>query len=76
MILQIISGISRSLSCFSSIPLVKIQENTMKTDLTNKLLVNLTAEESAAINGGKNGADDPAGHDAGDDRGGHAPGHP
>jgi hypothetical protein len=34
----------------------------MKDDLKSKLLVELTTQEAAAINGGKHGADDPVGH--------------
>jgi hypothetical protein len=51
---------------------MKTQETTMKTDLKSKLIVELTTQEAAAINGGRRGADDPAG----DDRGVHGPGHP
>ncbi len=42
----------------------------MKSELKNELLVELTTQESAAINGGRHGADDPAG----DDRGGRGRG--
>lgn len=48
----------------------------MKTDLKSNLVVEITTQEAAVINGGRHGADDPADHDAGDDRGRHAPGHP
>jgi hypothetical protein len=44
----------------------KIQENLMKTELKSNLLVELTIQEAAAINGGKHGADDAPG----DNRGG------
>jgi hypothetical protein len=37
----------------------------MKTNSNNELLVELTPQEAAAINGGKNGADDPAGDNRG-----------
>jgi hypothetical protein len=51
----------------------------MKSELNNELLVELTTQESAAINGGRHGADDGPGHDVGDDRGGRGnddgPGH-
>ncbi|WP_019498847.1 hypothetical protein [Pseudanabaena sp. PCC 6802] len=42
----------------------------MKDNQKSKLLIELTAAEASAINGGKHGADDPPGHDAGDDKGG------
>lgn len=43
----------------------------MKEHLNSLLLVDLTLEEAATINGGRRGRgqDDPPGHDAGDDRG-------
>jgi hypothetical protein len=51
----------------------------MKTDLKSNLLIELTTQEAAAINGGRHGADDGPGHDVGDDRGGRrnddGPGH-
>jgi hypothetical protein len=47
----------------------------MKSELKSELLVELTTQESAAINGGRHGADDPAGDDRGgrgnDDPAGH-----
>jgi hypothetical protein len=46
----------------------------MKSELKNELLIELTTQESAAINGGRRGEPEP-----GDDRGGHGnddgPGH-
>jgi hypothetical protein len=57
----------------------KILEESMKSELKNELLVELTTQESAAIKGGRHGADDGPGHDVGDDRGGRrnddGPGH-
>jgi hypothetical protein len=41
----------------------------MKDNLKSKLLVELTTKETAAINGGRHGADDGPGHDRNDDRG-------
>ncbi len=37
---------------------------------TKKWFVELTTPETAAINGGRRGADDGPGHDLGDDKGG------
>jgi hypothetical protein len=44
----------------------------MKEHLKNLLLVDLTLEEAATINGGRRGRgkDDGPGHDVGDDKGG------
>jgi hypothetical protein len=44
----------------------KILEESMKSELKNELLVELTAQESATINGGRRGEPEP-----GDDRGGN-----
>jgi hypothetical protein len=43
----------------------EILEESMKSELKNELLVELTTQESAAINGGRRGEAEP-----GDDRGG------